>query len=144
MSKHLFLWGECPLPESAASASDYNEKKAKKFNKMMEIQVLMGKLCAFQTLMNKGPAKVLVWLSHEWPESTLVYFPGFTFLKNTNNRHLYSSFTTLYGFVHQNFIQNNNSPGIGFSGNGIWESQKWRSREEARVHERPAPVWVSG
>lgn len=49
---------------------------------MMEIQVLMGKLCAFHTLMDKGLAKVLVCLSHEWLGSTLVYFPGYTFIKH--------------------------------------------------------------
>lgn len=32
-----------PLPESAAGASDYNVKRAKKFNKVMEIQVLWEK-----------------------------------------------------------------------------------------------------
>lgn len=43
MSEHLFLCGEYPLPESAACASGYNEKKAKTFNKMIEIEVLGGK-----------------------------------------------------------------------------------------------------
>lgn len=43
MSKCLLLWGECALPESAARVSDYNVKKAKMFNKVMEIQVLWEK-----------------------------------------------------------------------------------------------------
>ena len=37
MSECLLLWGEHPLPESTASASDHNKKKAKKFNKTTEI-----------------------------------------------------------------------------------------------------------
>lgn len=65
-----------PSPWSAPSASDYNEKKAKKFNKAMEIQILY----AFWVLMSKGLANILV--SHEWLGPTLVYFPGFTFLQD--------------------------------------------------------------
>lgn len=60
-----FFEENAPLPESAAGASDYNVKRAKKFNKVMEIQVLWEKLCIFWMLMNKGQAKLLVCLSHE-------------------------------------------------------------------------------
>lgn len=60
-----FFEENAPLPESAAGASDYNVKRAKKFNKVMEIQVLWEKLCIFWMLMNKGQAKFLVCLSHE-------------------------------------------------------------------------------
>lgn len=38
-----FFEENAPLPESAAGASDYNVKRAKKFNKVMEIQVLWEK-----------------------------------------------------------------------------------------------------
>lgn len=42
--RHLFepldLWAEYPLPGSAARADDSNEKKAKKFNEVMEMEVL--------------------------------------------------------------------------------------------------------
>lgn len=60
-----FFEENAPLPESAAGASDYNVKRAKKFNKVMEIQVLWEKLCIFWMLMNKGQAQFLVCLSHE-------------------------------------------------------------------------------
>lgn len=57
MSKCLFLWVECALPESAARVNDYNVKKVKTFNKVMEIQVLWEKCYVFWMLMNKGQAK---------------------------------------------------------------------------------------
>lgn len=60
-----FFEENAPLPESAAGASDHNVKRAKKCNKVMEIQVLWEKLCIFWMLMNKGQAKLLVCLSHE-------------------------------------------------------------------------------
>lgn len=49
-------------------------------------------------------------------------------------------------WICSSFIQGDSSQGVGFSGNGTWESQVWRREVgmEAIVHERPAAVWGSG